>query len=117
MKRSDQKLILSPQAFWDFDPSKLNFKEFPVYTISRVLERGDDNDLIGLVRFYGDRVVEEVVNSTPELSYRARSTGQQLLSLHSVRNRRLKRVAGRLLAKTATPPASESASRRHKQNG
>lgn len=99
MKKSEKELTLSPQAFWDFDPSKLDFQNNVVYTILRVLERGTDNDVIELVGYYGDQTVKQVVNTSPELSPRARSTAQQLIKMNEIpRGRRLKRVRGHMVA-------------------
>lgn len=98
MKKSEKKLTLSPQAFWDFDPSKLDFKNNEVYTIVRVLERGTDNDVIELVRYYGDQAVKDVVKASKELSPRARMTAQQLIKMNVVRRtRRHRRIAGHMV--------------------
>lgn len=55
---------ISRRAFWDIDFDSIDFQVHAQSVILRVLERGSFDDMIAIIRFYGeDRVVDEVLSA------------------------------------------------------
>jgi len=56
---------ISSLAFWDVDFEKINFEKNSLFVMEKVLNYGLWNDIIELIKFYGeDRIRREIVNAT-----------------------------------------------------
>ena len=51
----------SHQCFWDMDCDKLDFNKGKNYIISRVIQNGNDDDVIALFAYYGSNTIKEEV--------------------------------------------------------
>jgi hypothetical protein len=51
---------IHPKFFWDTDFSLLNWEKAYVHIISRIIERGGQNEIDEIIKYYGR---EEVVNT------------------------------------------------------
>lgn len=56
-----EKLLLDKRFFWDVDYEKINYDKNPGWIIVRIFERGDIADIKKLRRYYGDRLIREVI--------------------------------------------------------
>lgn len=55
---------ISSLAFWDVDFEKINFQKNSLFVMEKVLNFGPWDDIIKLIRYYGeDRIREEIVKS------------------------------------------------------
>ncbi len=57
--------------FWDIDPSLFNPHDYPVYTITRVLEYGDLGAVEWLRQNFSEEEIKEVIRSEQTLSPRS----------------------------------------------
>ena len=53
------------RLFWDVRHSKMNWRRAYVYVIQRVLDRGTEEELEEMIRFYGQRKVLFVLKKVP----------------------------------------------------
>lgn len=57
--------------FWDVDPDTFNPAAHPRYTIERVLEHGEDDDVAWLVRVFTREQIQDVLRTDSRLSLRS----------------------------------------------
>ena len=57
--------------FWDTNLETFDPAAHPVYTIERVLERGDEQDVAWLFRVFAAEVIRDVLCTDPHLSRRS----------------------------------------------
>jgi hypothetical protein len=58
-----QKPDFSPKWFWDFDYNKIDWQVSYKTVIGRIIERGNEKEWTGLIRFYGkDTVLNALKN-------------------------------------------------------
>ncbi len=57
---------ISKRAFWDVDFDQLDFENNAQAIIIRVLERGTYNDMISIMKYYGEeRLISELTSAPP----------------------------------------------------
>lgn len=57
--------------FWDTNIADFDPRQHPVYTIERVLEHGDEDDVAWLLREFTSAQIEEVLRTNRRLSPRS----------------------------------------------
>lgn len=58
------KPIFNKRIFWDVDFEALNYDENPEFIITRVITRGDVDDIRQCRRFYGDEIISDILLNT-----------------------------------------------------
>jgi hypothetical protein len=59
----ESKLPFSTHLFWDVNPKDLDLDKYPVYFVSRVLDRGEWHDWQSIRDYYGlDKIREIAIN-------------------------------------------------------
>jgi len=76
--RNHNKPVFSAQAFWDVDSSQLDGDN---YTIRKVFEQGNSEDISELLRYYSKEQIREALVSAEQLRPRAISLAQTLFTL------------------------------------
>ena len=66
-KRMIEKPRLSGRAFWDTEISTLDFTRHSKFIISRVFERGSDEDKTAIINYYGDQQIIKTLTSMSSL--------------------------------------------------
>lgn len=59
--------VFPPRLFWDTDPDNIDFTKQSVWVIRRVFERGNIDNIMELLVYYGNEQVAEVLKNTPGL--------------------------------------------------
>ncbi len=77
----NSKPVLSQRSFWDTDLHKLDFDRYASFTIIRVLERGTDQDIDEIIRYYGADKVITAITSAKRLLPRAQLLGKPCFHL------------------------------------
>jgi hypothetical protein len=62
---NEEKPNLPKWLFWDVRYDEMDWRRCYQYVIQRILDRGDDQELAELVRFYGRRKVLHVLKKKP----------------------------------------------------
>jgi hypothetical protein len=57
--------------FWDTNVDEFDPRRHPVYTIERVLEHGDEEDVVWLLRQFTTTQIEDVLRTNRRLSPRS----------------------------------------------
>lgn len=57
--------------FWDTNPDKLDPSAYPIYTIERVLEHGDEEDVAWLLGLFTREQIRDVLRTDRHLSPRS----------------------------------------------
>lgn len=65
--------ILRKSLFWDTDISKIDWNRQYIAIITRVFERGNEEEKTEIRRFYGSQKIMEVLNSKPRNPYNIKS--------------------------------------------
>ena len=63
------KPVLNKRIFWDVDFEKIDYEKNVDFVVSRVIERGDVEDIRQCRRFYGDEKITNIllnINYLPE---------------------------------------------------
>ena len=55
--------IIRKILFWDTDINKIDWEKYYKYVISRVFERGNDDEKNEMLRFYGEEKIKEITGS------------------------------------------------------
>lgn len=76
-----QKPKLSRFAFWDTDLSKIDFDRYNEFAIIRVMERGTEQDIDEIIRYYGRSVIISTLISANRLMPRAIAAAKKHFSL------------------------------------
>ena len=58
-----------PTLFWDTSLDKIDFKEHRRYVINRVFERGTEEEIQEIIRFYGREAILDCVNLNSKSSF------------------------------------------------
>jgi hypothetical protein len=58
---------LSKRAFWDTDLAALDFDRHANFIITRIFERGRQEDQEAILAFYGERMISDILRSAPSL--------------------------------------------------
>jgi hypothetical protein len=66
---NEHKLNISSRAFWDIDFIRLMLQvnEYPEYIIKRVFEYGSFEDMMKVLKYFGEDKVREVLTNTTYL--------------------------------------------------
>jgi hypothetical protein len=75
------KPILSPNTFWDTKLDALDFDKYSKFTILRVFERGLDNEIQEIIRYYGKKEIIKTLTSSDQLMSRAFNLSKKLFHL------------------------------------
>lgn len=62
-KKPPSMKILRPVLFWDMNPDSLDWQKQKKQIIKRVLERGNEDERVEIIRYYGSEQVKEVLLS------------------------------------------------------
>jgi hypothetical protein len=89
-KSTNSKPVLSRYIFWDTDLHKLDFDRYADFTIIRVLERGAEQDIQEVIRYYGTDKIIATVTGIDTLLPRALAISKQLFHLSNDRFQCLK---------------------------
>lgn len=95
-KKIRQKPRLSHFAFWDTDLSKMDFDRYQEFAITRVMERGTQEDMEEITRYYGKNAVISTLTSAGRLMPRAIAAAKRKFHLTdknfscSIQNQRVK---------------------------
>lgn len=54
---------IRPVVFWDTDINKINWRKNKSAVIKRILERGNEQEITEITRFYGKEAIKSVSNS------------------------------------------------------
>jgi len=81
MDKIKNKPVLSSQGFWDIELRSLDFDHYASFTIIRVLERGTENDIQEIIRYYGTDAIIKAITTTKSLLPRAQLLGKQRFHL------------------------------------
>lgn len=65
---SKPKPIFNKNIFWDVEFEKLDYNKYANWTIERVFERGDVEDIRQCRRYYGDDKVKEALLAAKYIS-------------------------------------------------
>jgi len=79
--RRHRKPTFSAQVFWDIDPSKLDVDKNKSYTITKVFEQGNSDDIGEVFAYYTRQDIREALTKAECLRPRAVRLGQSLLRL------------------------------------
>ena len=60
---------LRPALFWDASLDKIDFKEHRRYVINRVFERGTEEEIQEIIRFYGREAILDCINLNSKSSF------------------------------------------------
>lgn len=55
-----------PILFWDTSLDKIDFKEHRRYVVNRVFERGTEDEIQEIIRFYGREAILDCINLSPK---------------------------------------------------
>jgi len=77
---------ISKLAFWDIDFEKLNadssnYEKFKIFIITRIFERGKDDDVEEIIKFYPRETIIEILTKEKTLMNRAVYYGEKLLNI------------------------------------
>jgi hypothetical protein len=72
---------LSHFGFWDVDQSILDYDKYASFVIIRVMERGNDQDMEEIIRYYGKEAAIRELTSARSLMPTAIEAGKQLFQL------------------------------------
>lgn len=72
---------LSHFGFWDVDQTTLDYDKFAGFVIIRVMERGNEQDMEEIIRYYGKEAVISQLTSATSLMPTAIEAGKQLFHL------------------------------------
>lgn len=81
MSEAKDRLPLPGYAFWDVDREKLDFSRDKQFIISRMFERGNFDDVVSLVAFYGRDEAEKTLKSNKYLNRQGLFLAHSLLGL------------------------------------
>ncbi len=62
-KKPPSMKILRPVLFWDMNPESLDWQKQKKQIIKRVLERGNEDERVEIIRYYGSEQVKDVLLS------------------------------------------------------
>ena len=60
--------LLRPVLFWDTDINSINWEKNKVSVIRRTFERGNDQEIMEIIRFYGKKEVQSILARISNLS-------------------------------------------------
>lgn len=72
---------LSRRAFWDTDPASFDFERHAKFIITRVFERGDKNDQMALMSYYGKEAIIQTLKASDSLLPIARERAKKYFHL------------------------------------
>ena len=83
MKQGSQhnKPQLSHFGFWNVYQSKLDYHKYASFVIIRTMERGNEQDIKEVIRYYGKKAVIRELTLANSLMPRAGEAGKQLFNL------------------------------------
>lgn len=81
MSEAKDRLRLPGYAFWDVDREKLDFSRDKQFIISRMFERGNFDDVVSLVAFYGRDEAGKTLKSNKYLNRQGLFLAHSLLGL------------------------------------
>lgn len=55
------------RIFWDIDADSIDYQKHAIWVIQRVFERGNMDDIMELLVYYGNEEVAKVLKNTPGL--------------------------------------------------
>ncbi len=74
---------LSRAAFWDIDLEKLDLERFADFAIIRIFERGTEQDIYEIIRYFGESRIIDSLTHASTLQPRAIAVAQKLFNLSS----------------------------------
>jgi hypothetical protein len=72
---------LSKFAFWDIDLEKMDLDRFADFAITRVFERGTEQDIWEIIRYFGEPRITDSLTHASTLQPRAIAVAQKLFGL------------------------------------
>lgn len=72
---------LSKSAFWDIDLGKLDLDRYADFAIIRVFERGTEQDIREIIRYFGQSRIIDTLTHATTLQPRAVAVAQKLFGL------------------------------------
>lgn len=72
---------LSKRAFWDTDLAALDFDRHANFIITRIFERGSQEDQEAILAFYGERMISTILRGAPSLLPIARERAKKSFHL------------------------------------
>lgn len=63
---------ISKRAFWDIDFNAIDWEKNKEFVIVKIIERGNFDDLLEIINFYGDDIIKKELcnaNRLPERTY------------------------------------------------
>lgn len=88
MKAMKEKLpaFLYP-LFWDIDPVKLNYRQYPTYVVERILELGDRKAVLWMEKTYTQEHIKSVIRGSRKISPK---TGNYYAHLYGLKREEVK---------------------------
>lgn len=59
--------LIRPVVFWDTDINKIDWEKYKFSVIQRVFERGNEQEILEIIRFYGKNTIKSVLKKTSVL--------------------------------------------------
>jgi antitoxin HigA-1 len=56
--------IIRPVVFWDTDPDKIDWEKYKVSVIHRIFERGNEQEILEIIRFYSEDTIKSVMKES-----------------------------------------------------
>lgn len=75
--------LIRPVVFWDTTLDKINWIENRPAVIRRIFERGNEQEIREIIKFYGRETVEETLDSFPDLLASAIENKRLYLAVNS----------------------------------
>jgi hypothetical protein len=73
--------ILSKRAFWDISLHALDFSKHKKFIITRVFERGSDDDKLAILNYYGEELIISILKNSESLLPVARERAKDMFHL------------------------------------
>ena len=71
--------LLRPVLFWDTDITSINWEKSKTSVIRRAFERGNDQEIMEIIRFYGKKEVQSILARISTLSSRIENNMEKYL--------------------------------------
>lgn len=87
--------ILRRQIFWDIDFDNIDFQRYKNYVVKRVFERGNEAEILEIIRFYGKKECSRIIAEARILFYVAAENAVKYLNMNRTEIRCLKNYIGK----------------------
>ncbi len=91
--------IIRKSTFWDVDLDSIDFRRHSTHVIKRVFERGNEDEILEIIKFYGMQDCKKVISEASSLFYAAADNAIKYLNLDKSEIKCLRNFTGTLYQK------------------